>query len=64
LVLTSALYPEARLNPEIRVQGKSYYFSPTEVFTISLKRLQNLIVNLDLDRERIVAALDLVFTGV
>jgi len=64
LVVQSAIRPEARLNPVIHVLGQAYYFSPTEIFTITAKHLRNSVANLEAERSRIIAALDLVFTGV
>ena len=64
LVLTRAIRPRLRLNPAVIVEKRDLYFSPTEMFTISLKYLRNPIANLEADRDRIVAAIDLLLTGI
>ncbi len=64
LVMTNAIHPDGRLNPIVKVLTQSFYLSPTEMFTISLKYLRSPVANLGTDRDRIVAALDLVFTGI
>jgi toxin CcdB len=64
LVVIGAMRPRLRLNPVVTVENRDFYFSPTELATISLKYLRNPIANLEADRDRIVAAIDLVFTGI
>jgi hypothetical protein len=64
LVVANAIRPEPRLNPQILVLGKPFHLSPTEIFTISVKSLRDHVSNVEADRDRIVAALDLVFTGI
>ncbi|MBS0471553.1 MAG: CcdB family protein [Proteobacteria bacterium] len=53
-----------RLNPAFRISGKTVHLSPTEPFALSLRFLKNAVANLEAERDRIVAALDLVFTGI
>jgi toxin CcdB len=64
LVVPSAIRPELRLNPLVNVLHQNYYLSPTEMIAIALKFLRTPIANLADERDRIVAALDLVFTGI
>ena len=64
LVVTSAIRPEPRLNPQLTVMGKRYYFSPTEIFTLSAKFLRSPVANLESERERILVALDLMVLGI
>ena len=64
LVTERALRRELRLNPELPVQGQNYYFSPTELVTFPLQLLHQPVTNLEAYRDRIIAALDLVFTGI
>ncbi len=64
LVATAAIRPRLRLNPVVTVEKRELYFSPTELATISLKYLRNPIDNLAADRDRIVAAIDLLLTGI
>jgi hypothetical protein len=53
-----------RLTPLIPVEGASFYFSTPEIFAIERHRLGPIVANVDTFRHRIVAALDLLFTGV
>ena len=64
LVIAAAILPHDRLNPVVTVQRKDLHFSPTEMFTISLRNLRNPVANLSADRDRLIAAIDLVFTGI
>jgi toxin CcdB len=64
LMTASALKAQPRLNPAFKVLGQSVHLSPTELFSLLLRHLRNPIANLGADRDRIVAALDLVFTGI
>lgn len=53
-----------RLTPLIPVNGVGLHFSAPEIFAIERNRLGPVVVNVDAFRHRIVAALDLLFTGV
>jgi hypothetical protein len=53
-----------RLTPLIPVQGASFYFSAPEIFAMERHRLGPVVANVEPFRHRIVAALDLLFTGV
>lgn len=64
LVLASAIRPQGRLNPAVTVQRTNLYFSPTEMFSIPLRLLRASVTNLGADRDRLLAAIDLVFTGI
>lgn len=64
LVLEHAILPERRLNPAMRVLGKTVYLSPTEIVTLPLRRLRKPVDNLGHERDRIVAALDYLCTGI
>jgi len=64
LVVANAFFRQTRLNPLLRVEGTDVFLSPTEVATFPLRVLGSPIDNLETDRDRIVAALDLVFTGI
>ena len=54
----------SRLNPEIRMDSRILYLDPTDMMTFSIARLGRPIANLAAERDKIVAALDLVFTGI
>lgn len=54
----------SRLNPMLEVGGRTLYFLPQNLFAVPVRMLRKAIDNLERERDRIVAALDLVFTGV
>jgi toxin CcdB len=54
----------SRLYPQFEIQGVTVFLIPHDVATRPMKQLGTPIANLEADRDRIVAALDLVFTGV
>jgi hypothetical protein len=64
LVVEGFLKPSGRLNPLFEIDGKKYYLQPLELASIPVRALRIPITNLEPYRDRIVAALDLVFTGV
>ena len=64
LIAERFLKPLGRLNPRFVVLDKSCYFHPTEMLTLPIRALQNPIANLEADRDRLIAAIDLVFTGI
>jgi toxin CcdB len=64
LVALSELQPLARLNPVVEVEGRKFYFHPAELAHISQDMLRDAIANLESERYRLIAALDLVFTGI
>ncbi|MEI9992323.1 MAG: CcdB family protein [Rhizomicrobium sp.] len=64
LVVAAAIRPERRLNPSLRVLGKPFYLSPTEIITLPIRHLRDHVDNLESERDRIVAALDVLLTGI
>lgn len=64
LVVPQAIRPLPRLNPAFSILGQTVLLMPTDFITIPSRRLRQPIANLESDRDRIIAALDLVFTGV
>lgn len=64
LMTGTAIHMQPRLNPVFKILGQSLHLSPTEPFALSLRYLRNPVANLQAERDRIVAALDLVFTGI
>ena len=64
LVATRFLRPTPRLNPQLTVAGQMLYFHPAEIAPIPARLLRAAIANFEHERDRIVAAVDLVFTGV
>lgn len=64
LISERFLKPWGRLNPAFQIEGSKVYFHPVEIITLPVRVLKTSIANLERDRDRIVAALDLVFTGI
>ena len=64
LIAEPFLKPLGRLNPPFTVTGKRCYFHPVEMLTLPVRALQSPIANLESDRDRLIAAIDLVFTGI
>ncbi len=64
LLVTGAIRPRLRLNPVVTSRRENSISHRPNWPTISLKYLRNPIANLEADRDRLVAALDLVFTGI
>ena len=56
--------PQRRLNPGFEVKGRRLYFHPIEIVSVPLRLLREPVANLGEYRDHIIAALDLVFTGV
>ena len=54
-----------RLNPVVTVNGAEFWLATHELFAIDRRMLdQGALVNLSVDRDAIIAALDIVFTGI
>ncbi|MEI9885174.1 MAG: CcdB family protein [Rhizomicrobium sp.] len=63
-----AVKPESgersRLYPAVRIESDILYFNPTDLMTLPVRLLGKPIANLEAERDRIIAALDMVFTGI
>ena len=64
LVTRATLDFQPRLNPAFEIGGQTVYLSPTEPIAMSTRFLREPVANLAQARDRIIGALDLVFTGV
>jgi toxin CcdB len=64
LVAKSEIRPIPRLNPIFRVNGQELHFHPLEIAHIPKELLRTPVANLEAERDRIIAALDMVFTGI
>jgi toxin CcdB len=54
-----------RLNPVVTVEGSEYWLATHELFAIDQRMLNHTpVANLSNDRDAIIAALDIVFTGI
>lgn len=61
------LFPQPRvprLNPGFKVQGEAVVLSPAEMGAVAATALRDALADLSTQRGEIVAALDLLFTGV
>jgi len=64
LATTRVVPVASRMQPAIRLGQDILFFDPTEILTLPIQLLRPAIANLAAERDKIVAALDLVFTGV
>lgn len=64
LVAQQFLVPQGRLNPAFVIGRQHVYLHPIELVTLPIRILTNPVTNLDSYRDRIIAALDLVFLGI
>ena len=64
LIPQGSFTPQGRLTPIIEVLGGSHILSITELFTVDRRRLGPVVMNADSLHHRIIAAIDLLFTGV
>ena len=64
LVAARFLVPDGRLNPPFTIEGHDCYLHPAELMTLPLRVLRDPIANLEHARDTVIAALDLVFTGI
>ena len=64
LTTSAAIKVMPRLNPAFKISGQILHLSPTEPFALAVRYLRAPVANLQADRDRIIAALDLVFTGI
>ena len=60
----SEQYRDQRLYPLVRVQDRAFVVVITEIATLPRKLLKNQVGNLSEHRDRIMLALDYLFTGV
>lgn len=52
-----------RLNPVVSVDGREFWLATHELFAVDRRILKNQVATLGPNRDAIVAALDLLFTG-
>ena len=58
-----SIVPLVRLNPLITIDGKEYLMRVQDIATVPRRLLKKPITNLSPQRDEILAALDLLFTG-
>jgi toxin CcdB len=64
LIVRRSVHEPSRIYPQVTVAEDILYFDPTDLVPMPLRFLKNPIANLEAESFRIIAALDLVFTGV
>jgi toxin CcdB len=57
-------FEKSRLNPSWIIGGQHVFLDPTGVAAVNLRLLAEPVTNFESERREIIAALDLVFTGV
>ena len=55
---------QSRLHPAVKVLGKTVYLLPHNLLALPTRLFREAVENLETDRDRIIAAIDLVLTGV
>jgi len=53
-----------RLHPEFRIEGRGVYLLPQNLLALPLPLLRRALANLEAERDRIVAAIDMTVIGV
>jgi len=55
---------QSRLNPALVVAGRTFFLLPQDLQALPIRLLGSAVTSIESERGRIVAALDLVFTGI
>lgn len=63
LVAPSGTRTSKRLYPEFEIEGRQLALAITDLAALERSRLANPVASLDSERDKIIAALDLLFTG-
>ena len=53
-----------RLMPVVTVEGTAFVIDPTNIAAVHVRTLKEPVINLEAERYRILAAIDLVFVGI
>jgi toxin CcdB len=64
LVAEKFIVDAGRLTPAFTIDGQRCHLDPTDLAAIPIRLLRNPITNLEAERDRFIAAIDLVFTGI
>jgi toxin CcdB len=64
LVAENFIVDAGRLIPAFTVDGQRCHLDPTDLAAIPTRLLRSPITNLEVERDRFIAAIDLVFTGI
>ena len=63
LIPRERLNGAARLNPLVTFQGRDFWIAIHELFPVDRRLLRTPLANMSIERDAIIAALDLLFTG-
>jgi hypothetical protein len=64
LALAAEIASIPRLHPSFEIDGRVVYFFPTDIAVFPKEPLRTPVTNISASRDAIIAALDLVFTGI
>ena len=64
LVAENFIHDAGRLTPGFTIDGQRCHLDPTDLAAIPIRLLRAPITNLEAERDRFIAAIDLVFTGI
>ena len=64
LVVADEMSPAKNLNPQFKIKGIAVVMSTAELAGVSIRALGDKVVSLKNKRDEIIAALDLLFTGI
>lgn len=64
LVLANRISEASKLFPHLHVRASEFVLATNELSAIRITKPMEPVANLEMDRDRIVAALDLLFTGI
>jgi toxin CcdB len=64
LALATEISSIPRLHPRFEIEGRAVCFFPTDIAVFPSEPLRSPVTNLSASRDAIIAALDIVFTGI
>ena len=63
LIARDRMQGASRLNPLLPIKGRDYWLATHELFAVDRRLLRTPVANVEPNRQVIIAALDLLFTG-
>jgi toxin CcdB len=64
LVAENFIHHAGRLTPAFTIDGRRCLLNPVDLAAIPIRLLRDPVANLEAERDRFIAAIDLVFTGI
>jgi toxin CcdB len=64
LVRRTKLIGAERLNPQVMIAGEEFWLATHELFALDRRKLISKVVSLTARRDDIIAAIDMLFTGI